>query len=579
MILPNYVAITLKLSDKGMVSRMSDLKRCYEILEIKPESTYEEAKLAFRDMVSIWHPDKFSHNSRLKEKAEEKLKLINEAWEQLQAFFCQKEDAIERPRLELAEPANSRMNEQNRHRQQEKTVRGDRCFTDIDCEPLVHLEQARKAYRHRFNARNPGFDPSDADAPQVADTGSEGIAQDSRFPHESSGGADGRETTAQQGSRGLRHDQGEGDVTRRQRDEREYSEKKTGAGERHEKGDREHARRNKAAQPPPEDSFNDKDRKIMLLSDSYLLGFLERKFVNWQQREQEHKKQRDASRDIAKKNKLLADLYLTRYKTWLAKEKSKYKTSTGIGSLFKFPIGGSNSRKFLFGVPDLNLTFVKGGSFLMGDGPGNFLDKMPGRRSEQPYRVVTVDDFYIGRYPVTVRQWSKAMGVEAQDGEQDFPVVLTWDGIHEFILRLNDITGLKFRVPTEAEWEYAARCGGKNEDLRGIADEAAVHEQASPAGRNVGQSKPNGLGLFDMLDNSGEWVTGTSSKQTRQNGPLGIPRGFGKSGRQVIRGAVHRDLHRNLSLSLTFHRSLPSTDKGHHFSFRLAHAALGTGKK
>ncbi len=347
--------------------------------------------------------------------------------------------------------------------------------------------------------------------------------------------------------------------------------KRAVTGEQH---DREHARRNKAAQHAPEDILNDKDRKIMLLSDSYLLGFLERKFVNWQQREQEHKKQQDAAKDIAKKNKMLADLYLTRYKTWLTKEKSKYKTSPGIGSLFKFPIGGSSSKKFLFGVPDVNLTFVKGGSFLRGDDPDNSLGKMPGRSSEQPYRVVTVDDFYIGRYPVTVRQWSKAMGVEAEDGERDFPVVLTWEEIHEFILRLNDITGLRFRVPTEAEWEYAARCGGKDEDLCAIADGAAVHEQTPLPKCNVGQSKPNGLGLFDMLGSNVEWVTGSSPKQTRQNGPLGIPRGFGKIDRQVIRGAVHRDLHRNSTTSLTFHRSLPSTDKGHRFSFRLAHAAF-----
>ncbi len=232
MILPNYVPITLKLSDKGMVSCMSDLKRCYEILEIRPGSTYEEAKLAFRDMVSIWHPDKFSNNSRLKEKAEEKLKLINAAWEQLQAFFFQKEDAaVEQPRLELAEPAKSRTTGESKHRHREgKTVRGDRCFTDLDCEPLVHLEQARKAYRHRFNIRNPDLDPSDADAPQVVDTGSEDIAPESRFPHESSGGGDGHETTGQRGSRRLRHDQGEGDVTRRQADERESCEKKSGDG-------------------------------------------------------------------------------------------------------------------------------------------------------------------------------------------------------------------------------------------------------------------------------------------------------------------------------------------------------------
>jgi formylglycine-generating enzyme required for sulfatase activity len=225
-------------------------------------------------------------------------------------------------------------------------------------------------------------------------------------------------------------------------------------------------------------------------------------------------------------------------------------------------------------MPDINLPFVKGGSFLMGNDPGNTIGKMPRLNGEQPYRVVTVEGFYIGKYPVTMRQWSKVMGVEVGGAEQDFPVLLNWDGVQECISRLNDITGLKFRVPTEAEWEYAARSGGNDENWSGIFDGSAIPGHASLAGRKAGQCKPNGLGFFDMLGNSNEWVTGSSPGLPRQNGQQGAARVAGNGGRMVIRGAVQWDLPKHFTTSYTFHRSFLSTDKTLRFGFRLAHATL-----
>jgi formylglycine-generating enzyme required for sulfatase activity len=574
IVLPNYIPIALKLSHMALDSCMSDLKRCYEILEIKPESTYEEAKLAFRDMVSIWHPDKFSHNSRLQEKAEEKLKDLNAAWEQLQAFFIQKEDAVaDQPCGELAEPVKLHLSQERKQRQQEgKAVRTDCSFVDLEVEPLIHIEQARKAYRHRFHGLHP-----DLGTPQGVDSDSDGIATESINPQKSAGAGEQHETTGQRGIRRLRYDREKKEVTRRHPDEQESCEIKTEGSKRHDKIDKEPTHGRKAAQHSLDDSFNESDRKIRLLSDSYLMGFLERKFVNWQQREREDRKQQDAAKDIDRKNKKMAELFLTRYKIWLAKEKSKYKTSPKISSLFKISassVGGIKTGKFLFGVPDITMAFVKGGSFLMGNNAVSNFDKISGRNSELPYSIVTVDDYYIGKYPVTVRQWSKVKGVEVEGGEQDFPVLLNWGGVQEFIFRLNDITGLKFRVPTEAEWEYAARSGGKDDNCSGISDGSAIHGHASPARGKVGQSKPNGLGFFDMLGNSSEWVTGSSPKQLRQNGPQGAAREAGNVGRLVIRGAVPRDLPDNSTKSYTFHRSSPSTDKVLRFGFRLAHAAF-----
>jgi len=537
---------------------MSDLKRCYDILEIKPGSSYEEAKLAFRDMVSIWHPDKFSNNARLQEKAEEKLKDLNAAWEELQAFFVQKKDAAaKQPRKELAEPEESRLSQERTHRQRDgKAVRTDCRFADLELEPLVHLEQARKAYRHRFPNCHPGLDPSLPGAAHGADSDCDAIALEELHPRKSAGEVEQYET--------ARHEQ-------------EPLEKMTGAARQQEMADKEPIRGNRAAQTSIDELFNESDRKIKLLSDSYLLGSLERKFVNWQQREREDKKLQDAAKDAARRTKKMADLFLTRYKTWLAGEMSQYKASSKIRSLFKIyssPGGGGSTGKFLFGVPDINLAFVKGGSFLMGNDPGNTIGKMPRVNGEQPYRVVTVEGFYIGKYPVTMRQWSKVMGVEVEGAEQDFPVLLNWDGVQECISRLNDITGLKFRVPTEAEWEYAARSGGNDENWSGIFNGSAIPDQASLAGCKAGQSKTNGLGFFDMLGNSNEWATGSSAGLPRQNCSQGSAKGAGNGGRMVIRGAVQWDLPKHFTTSYTFHRSFLSSDKTLRFGFRLAHATF-----
>ena len=314
-----------------MISRMSDLKRCYEILDIKPGSSYEEARLAFRDLVSIWHPDKFSHNTRLKEKAEEKLKDLNSAWEQLQVFFLQKKNAAaEQHVMEQAEPEKTHMFHERKHRERDgKTEKSDCSFTDLEFEPLVHFELARKAYRHRHSRHH------DPDDPQSVVSHSNGVESEGICPQKNTGVGEQCEIAQQQGIRLLLHGQGESNVTRRIPDEHESREIKTGAVKPHGRVDKEPAHGKKATQHSLDDSFNEKDRKIRLLSDSYWLGSLERKYVNWQQRERENKKQQDAVKEIAIKNKKLADLFLTRYKIWLAKEKSKYKSSPTIRSLFK----------------------------------------------------------------------------------------------------------------------------------------------------------------------------------------------------------------------------------------------------
>ena len=67
-----------------------EIKKCFEILELDPNASVDEAKQAYKDIVNVWHPDRFSHNSRLKEKAEEKLKEINVAYETVNSLLSSK---------------------------------------------------------------------------------------------------------------------------------------------------------------------------------------------------------------------------------------------------------------------------------------------------------------------------------------------------------------------------------------------------------------------------------------------------------------------------------------------------------
>ena len=202
-------------------------------------------------------------------------------------------------------------------------------------------------------------------------------------------------------------------------------------------------------------------------------------------------------------------------------------------------------------VTGMELVLVKGGCFKMGDTFGDGYD------SEKPIHEVCVSDFYIGKYELTQRQWQKVTGINPSKFSscgEDCPVEqVTWDDIQKFISTLNSQSGKKYRLPTEAEWEYAARSGGKKEKWAGTSKESLLGDYAWYSGNSgskthpVGQKKPNSLGIYDMTGNVWEWCSDWYSEEyygkslrDNPNGPTSYSRRHKRGGNKSSNTSVVR---------------------------------------
>jgi len=172
---------------------------------------------------------------------------------------------------------------------------------------------------------------------------------------------------------------------------------------------------------------------------------------------------------------------------------------------------------------------------------------------EKPVHEVCVDGFWIGKYEVTQSQWKKVMGNNPSNFKKgdNYPVeMVSWNDGKVFIKRLNQKSGgNKFRLPSEAEWEYAARSGGKPEKYAGGNNVDAVAwywENGGKTTHPVGTKAPNGLDVYDMSGNVWEWCEDIYSKNAygkhQRNNPIYTEGGSYR----VFRGGSWNDFPRGV---------------------------------
>ena len=181
---------------------------------------------------------------------------------------------------------------------------------------------------------------------------------------------------------------------------------------------------------------------------------------------------------------------------------------------------------------NIEMVKVEAGSFDMGATPEMRSLQYPYDDEKPDHRVTLTKNYYIGKYEVTQALWQVVMGNNpSRFTGDDLPVErVSWKRCQDFISKLNSLTGKRFRLPTEAEWEYAARGGNKSRGYRysgsnTLDDVAWYGDNSGSKTHAVGTKQPNELGIYDMSGNVSEWCQDwrgsySSSPQTNPTGAV-----------------------------------------------------------
>ncbi len=217
-------------------------------------------------------------------------------------------------------------------------------------------------------------------------------------------------------------------------------------------------------------------------------------------------------------------------------------------------------------VTGMKLVYVPSGCFQMGSP-----ESEQGRDDDEKLHEICVDGFWMGKTEVTQGQWKKVMGsnpAKFQKGD-DYPVEqVSWDDAQDFIKKLNGKAGRKYRLPTEAEWEYACRgnspgtyCGGNDVNAVAWYDKNNSNDSTHP----VGEKKGNAFGLHDMSGNVWEWCAdwyGEYEPNKKEN-----PRGASSGSDRVIRGGSWNNSP-DVVRTASRHRFMPD-NRSQELGFRL----------